>query len=153
MRAEEDFVEFLELFNKNKVKYCIVGAFAVGLYGYPRYTKDMDVLVEPTPENAKRIIKALREFGFSSSQLTEKDFKQTNRIIQLGYEPLRIDILTSIEGFSFSQIWKGRTKAKFGRITAFFMGRKELIESKKKAKRSIDKIDLEKLNKRNIRNT
>lgn len=59
MKVEKDFVEFLELFNKNKVKYLLIGAFAVGFYGYPRYSKDIDILVEPSKENAKRIIFAL----------------------------------------------------------------------------------------------
>lgn len=149
MQPERDFVEFLELFNKNKVKYCVVGAFAVGLYGYPRYTKDIDILVEPSSKNAKKIIKALKEFGFNSPGLTEKDFSQKNQVIQLGYEPVRIDILTSIEGFDFARIWKNKTIAKFGAIDAFFMGRKELIETKRKANRDLDKIDLKKLAKRN----
>ena len=148
MQPEKDFVEFLELFNKNKVKYCIIGAFAVGLYGYPRYTKDIDILVEPSFNNAKKIIKALREFGFSSSGLAEKDFSQENQVIQLGYEPVRIDILTSIEGFGFARIWKNKTIAKFGTIDAFFIGRKELIETKRRANRDSDRIDLKKIAKR-----
>ncbi len=148
MRAEKDFVEFLGSFNKNKVKYCIIGAFAVGLYGYPRYTKDMDILVEPTPGNAKKVIKALREFGFSTPDLTEKDFSQKNKVIQLGYEPIRIDLLTSIKGFGFARIWRHKTKAKFGKEEVFFIGRKELIEAKKKANRQQDRVDLKKLAER-----
>lgn len=147
MRAEKDFVEFLKFFNKNKVRYCVVGAFAVGLYGYPRYTKDIDVLVEPSAENAKKIIRALREFGFSSPDLTEKDFAQENKIIQLGYEPVRIDVITSIEGFDFTQIWRHKTKANFGGEKVFFIGKKELMKTKKKAARPQDKVDLKKLEK------
>ena len=148
MRAEKDFVEFLGLFNKNRVKYCIIGAFAVGLYGYPRYTKDMDILVEPSRENARKIIKALREFGIKSPDLTEKDFAQKDKVVQLGYEPVRIDLFTSIKGFSFSRIWKNKTTAKFAAQRAFFIGKKQLMESKKRAARDLDLIDLKKLTAR-----
>ena len=74
MKTEKDFEELLKLFNKNKVKYCIVGAYAVAFYAEPRYTKDMDIFVEPDKDNARRIIKSLEEFGFKSLTLKEKDF-------------------------------------------------------------------------------
>ncbi len=148
MRVEKDFVEFLELFNKNKVKYCIIGAFAVGFWGYPRYTKDIDILIEPTKENAKRIIKAIREFGISSPDLTEEDFSQKSKVVQLGCEPVRIDILTSIKAFEFDEIWKNKKIGRYGNQKVFFMGWKELIKSKKKTSRNLDKIDLEKLLRR-----
>ncbi len=145
MKIEKDFVELLELLNKKKVKYCIVGAYAVGFYGYPRFTKDMDILVEPTLENGRRIIKALKEFGISSSDLTEKDFVEKDRVIQLGYDPVRVDLLTSLEGFAFHRIWKNKNKGKYGNQQVFFIGWKELIENKRKMGRSLDPIDLENL--------
>ncbi len=94
MRVEKDFEELLGLFRKNKVKYCIVGAYALALYAKPRYTKDMDILTEPSIENAHRIIKSLAEFGFKKTGLKEGDFSQEGKIIQLGYEPVRVDIVT-----------------------------------------------------------
>ena len=106
MRVEKDFEELLGLFNKNKVRYCIVGAFAVGFYIRPRYTKDIDILVEPSKKNAKRIIRSLDSFGFKVMGLKEEDFSQKNKIIQLGYEPTRIDIITSIQGCSFEEVWR-----------------------------------------------
>jgi len=148
MRYEKDFADFLKLLNKNKVKYCVIGAFAVGFHGYPRFTKDIDILVEPNLNNAKKIIKAIREFGFTSSDLTEEDFIQENKIIQLGYEPIRIDILTSLEGFKFKEIWNHKVVGTYGKEKVFFIGWDELIKSKKRAKRPQDLIDLERLMKR-----
>jgi hypothetical protein len=142
-KVEKDYEELLRLFNKNKVRYCIVGAYALAFYARPRYTKDMDILVEPAIENAARIIRSLQEFGFKSSALTEKDFSQQNRIIQLGYEPLRVDILTSIEGCSFKEVWRNKITFRYGRQKAFFIGIGELIKNKKSSNRKQDKVDLD----------
>ena len=114
MRYEKDFEDFIKSLNKNKVKYCIIGAFAVGLYGYPRYTGDIDILVEPAPGNAEKIIKAIKEFGFKSLDLTEKDFSQENKVIQLGYEPVRIDLITSLGGITFKEIWIHKEEGTYG---------------------------------------
>ncbi len=142
MRTEKDFEELLKLFNKNKVRYCIVGAYAVGIYGAPRYTKDMDLLVEPDVKNAQRIIKALAEFGFKSLSLKEKDFTRKGKTIQLGYEPVRIDLITSIEGCDFQEVWKNRTIGTYGKQKAFFIGFDELIKNKKKTGRKQDGVDI-----------
>jgi len=143
MRVEKDFEELLELFNKYRVKYCIVGAFAVGFYGYPRYTKDMDILVEPSLTNGEKIAQALCEFGFASLDLNPKDFSRKGAIIQLGYEPVRVDIINSISGTSFKQIWAGKRLGIYGKQKVFFIGLQELIKSKKMAKRKQDLADLE----------
>ena len=145
MKIEKDYEEFLKLLNKHKVKYCIVGAYAVALYGYPRYTKDIDILIEPTQKNSKKILNALREFGFNSLKLKINDFTKKGNIIQLGYEPVRIDIITSISGYNFSQIWKNKKSTLYGKTKVYFIGKKELVRSKKITDREIDKIDLEKL--------
>src|SRR3989338_3317874 len=141
MRVEGDFVEFLRLLNKNKVKYLIIGAYAVGFYGYPRFTKDIDILVEPSIENARKVIMALKEFGISSSDLSADDFVRENNIVQLGYAPVRIDIMTSIAGFKFRDIWKNKEMSNYGDERVFFIGFEELIESKKKAGRDLDLMD------------
>ena len=142
MKVEKDYEELLGLFNKNKVRYCIVGAYAVAFHAVPRYSKDMDILIEPDVENAKRIIKALNEFGFGSLDLTEKDFIQEGKIIQLGYEPVRIDILTSIEGCGFKEVWENKTCGMYGKQKVFFVGIDELIKNKKTSGRKQDEIDL-----------
>lgn len=148
MRVEKDYEEFLGLLNKYQVKYCIIGAYAVAFWGYPRYTKDIDILIEPTKENAKRIILAIREFGIKSQELTEEDFIRKNRVIQLGYEPVRIDILTSVEGVSFSTVWKNKVEDFYGKEKVYFIGLKELIKIKKRIARPQDLADLEELLRR-----
>lgn len=142
MKTEKDFEELLRLFNKNKVKYCIVGAYAVAFYAEPRYTKDMDIFVEPNKDNARRIIKSLAEFGFKSLTLEEKDLIQKGKIIQLGYEPVRIDLITSIEGCDFKEVWKNRTIGSYGKQKVLFIGLNELIKNKKKSGRKQDSVDI-----------
>ena len=143
MKIEKDYEELLSLLNKNNVKYCIIGAYAVAFYARPRYTKDMDILIDPDAENAKRVVKALNEFGFKSLKLSIGDFNSVGKIIQLGYEPVRIDILTSIEGCTFSEIWKKRVKGTYGNEKVFFIGIDELMKNKKMAKRKQDKVDID----------
>ena len=140
---EKDYEELLKLFNKHKVKYCIVGAFAVAFYAVPRYTKDMDILVEPSIRNSERILKALTEFGFGTLKLSGDDFSQENRIIQLGYEPIRVDIITSIEGCTFEQVWKNKKKGVYGKENVYFIGLNELIKNKQSLKRKQDKADID----------
>jgi len=143
MKTEKDYEELLGLLNKNRVKYCIVGAYAVAFHAMPRYTKDIDILIEPTKVNARRILKALDEFGFGSLKLSERDFTEKESIIQLGYEPVRVDIITSIEKLDFEKIWKQRKKGQYGKIKVNFIDLENLIESKKISGRNRDKADLE----------
>jgi len=145
MRREKDFEEFLKLLNKHRVKYCVVGAYAVGLYAEPRYTKDLDLLIEPTSENGEKIINALKDFGFESLGLTAADFAKEKEIIQLGYEPVRIDLITSIDGCSFNEIWQNKKQEQYGQEKVFVIGLDELIKSKQAANRPQDKVDLKKL--------
>lgn len=143
MRVEKDFEELLKLFNKNKVRYCIVGAFAFAFHAKPRYTKDIDILVEPDIENAKKIVKSLEEFGFKSLNLSEKDFSQEGKVMQLGYEPVRVDLITSLEGLIFKKLWANKVRGSYGKEKVFFIGRDDLIKSKKISKRKIDSADLD----------
>ena len=143
--AERDFVELLRLFNKHHVRYCIVGAYAVAFHARPRYTKDLDILVEPSLKNGERIVNALKTFGFGSLKLTAEDFAQPGRFIQLGYEPLRVDLLTSFEGFTFEQVWRHRALGRYGNVRTCFIGRDELIRNKELSGRRQDQADLERL--------
>jgi len=142
MDIEADFKELLGLLNKHKVRYCVIGAFAFGFHARPRYTKDMDILIEPVLENAQKIVKALNEFGFQSLNLTEADFCKKNQCIQLGYEPVRVDLLTSIKGLSFSRVWKNKVKGSYGGEKVFFIGLNELMKAKEIANRDQDVVDL-----------
>ena len=143
MRVEKDYEELLELFNRHSVKYCVVGAYALAFHARPRYTKDMDILVEPSSENAGRILGALREFGFGSLPLSEKDITEPGQIIQLGYEPVSIDLITSIEGMDFQEVWENRSMGQYGQQSVPFIGLDDLIACKKISDRSQDRADLE----------
>ncbi len=145
MQVERDFEQLLKLFNKNKVKYCVIGAFAVAFYAKPRYTKDLDILISSDLENAHKVVKALNQFGFASLNLEEKDFAEKGKIIQLGYEPVRVDILTSLQGLNFKDIWRKKTMGFYGKQKVCFIGVNDLIKSKKLSKRKQDQIDIESL--------
>jgi hypothetical protein len=145
MKTEKDFEDLLKLFNKNKVRYCVVGAYAMAFYAKPRFTKDMDILVEPCPGNAGRVLKSLKEFGFKESNLAARDFIREGKIIQLGYEPLRIDILTSIEGCNFQEVWKNRARGVYGKQKVSFIGLNELVKNKRASDRKQDRADIEML--------
>ena len=143
MKTEKDYEEFLGLLNKHSVRYCIIGSHALAFHARPRYTKDIDILIEPSLDNAERILAALDEFGFGSLNLGIEDFSSKGNIIQLGYEPVRIDIITSIEGLDFSDVWQSRVQGSYGNQTANFIDRRNLIKSKKISSRTQDKADLE----------
>lgn len=100
VRTEKDYEEFLALLNRHDVRYCIIGSYALAFHARPRYTKDLDILVEASSENAEKFLRVLKDFGFGSLDLSVADFTEENNIIQLGYEPVRIDILTSLKGLS-----------------------------------------------------
>jgi hypothetical protein len=143
MKTEKDYEEFLELLNKHKVRYCIIGSYALSFHARPRYTKDIDILVDASQKNAEKILRVLDEFGFGALDLRVEDFSEKGNIIQLGYEPVRIDIMTSLEGLDFSDIWKTRVRGPYGKQMVNFIDRENLIKSKQISNRTQDKADLE----------
>ena len=104
MEVQQDFKELLKFFNAHKVEYVIVGGYALAFHGAPRYTGDIDILVKPDEENARRVLNALEEFGFGSACLKKADFMYQNKVVQLGVPPVRVDIITSISGVSEEDI-------------------------------------------------
>lgn len=145
LKAEKDFEELFELFNRHSVRYCIIGSYAVAYYAKPRYTKDIDVLIESSAENSVRVVRSLNAFGFENLPLKERDFRIKKKIIQLGYEPLRIDLLTSVEGLSFQRIWKNKQRGSYGKTDVHFIGLEDLVSLKRRSSRLQDKFDLEML--------
>ena len=143
MEVQQDFRDLLELFNRHKVEYLIVGAYALGFHGAPRYTGDLDVFVNPDPINAKRIMQALNEFGFGSVGLTAADFVKEGKVVQLGVPPIRIDIITSITGVQWEQAKSGRVEGYFGDLMVYYIGRDEFIANKRALGRKKDIADLE----------
>lgn len=143
MEAQQDFRDLLALFNAHKVDYIIVGAHALAYHGAPRYTGDMDVLVRPDPENARRILDVLEKFGFASLGLTVEDFTSPDKVVQLGVAPVRIDIVTSITGVSWEEAAAGRVAGTYGGLEVYYIGRKEFILNKRAIGRKKDLADLE----------
>ena len=147
MELDKDFKEFIELLNEHKVKYLIIGGYAVNFHGYPRYTKDIDFWLWMTKPNIKKLIKAIKEFGFGDLNLEVEDFMTPENIIQLGYEPYRIDLVVDVEGVDFEKCYKRRTEAELEGTDVKFLSLKDLIIAKKKSGRLQDLADAEQLEK------
>jgi len=131
MKIEKDFEDLIILLNKNGVKYCIVGGFAVIFYTIPRYTGDMDILVESSLENVNKTIQALKEFGIPTHGISAKDMVWEGKIIEIGRPPVMLHIMTKIDGVKSGEVWENIVKAKYGKTKAFFIGLEELINNKK----------------------
>jgi hypothetical protein len=145
VKLAKDLREFIELLNSRRVDYIVVGGHAVAFHGHPRYTGDIDFLVRPSPENAERLIESLKEFGFSNLQLSADDFTRPNTIVQLGYPPNRIDLLTSISGVDYGEAWSGKATGELDGLRAFFLGFDALLKNKRAAGREQDLADVNKL--------
>ncbi len=143
MEVQKDFRNLLELFNRNNVKYIIVGAYALAFHGIPRFTGDIDILVNPISGNANLIVKSLSEFGFGSLGLSPDDFIQPENVIQLGVPPVRIDILTSITGVTWDEADSGKESGVYGDLSVYFLGRQQYINNKRATGRKKDMADLE----------
>ena len=112
----KDFSEFIELLNKNDVKYLVVGGYALAFHGYPRYTKDIDFWVWIDKRNAERIVQTLQDFGFSSLDIKDEDFLSPGYVVQLGQPPSRIDLLTSVTGLDFEECYASKVHIYSSRI-------------------------------------
>lgn len=145
MQIAPDFREFIGLLNANKVKYLIVGGYAVAFHGYPRYTKDLDVWLMVSEENAVQVMKSLEQFGFGQAGLKKKDFLSAGEFIQLGYPPLRIDLLTSCDGVTFEECYNKRIEMKTDGLTIDLMDVDSLRKNKRASGRPQDLADLDNL--------
>jgi hypothetical protein len=137
-----DFEELFACFGARRVKALIVGAHAVAFYAKPRYTKDIDLFVGTSEDNAHRILGALADFGFGGLSLEAADFTTEGQIIQLGVEPNRVDLLTSLPGLSFESAWNRRMEGWYGKQRVFYIAKVDLIAAKEAAGRPQDLIDL-----------
>ncbi len=140
-----DFKEFIQSLNDSRVRYLVVGGYAVAFHGHPRYTKDIDVWIERTPSNAANIVRALDRFGFGSLGLKEQDFLEPDQIVQLGQPPNRIDILTTLSGVEFGTCFDLRQDAEIDGVTVSFIGLQDLKRNKKASGRHQDLADAENL--------
>lgn len=141
----QDFKEFIQSLNENNVRYLVVGGYAVAVHGHPRYTKDLDVWIDPSVENAAKLIKALQQFGFGSFGLKADDFQDPDQIIQLGYPPNRIDLIMSLAGVDFESCFSTRKQITIENVIVNFINLENLKRNKKATGRQQDLADLENL--------
>ena len=141
----QDFKEFIELLNRNNVRYLVVGGYALAFHGFPRYTKDIDLWVWVNQENAKNLVKTLEDFGFSSLDIKEEDFLSPGYVVQLGQPPGRIDLLTSVTGLDFEQCYETRVQAVIQGLEIDFLDLQSFKKNKKAVGRYQDLADLENL--------
>ncbi len=140
-----DFKEFIKSLNDNGVQYLVIGGYAVAVHGHPRYTKDLDIWIQVSPENAGRLVKAIREFGFESLGLTENDFMTPDQVIQLGFPPNRIDLIVQADGIEFDACYPSRMEIEIEGVPVNFIDLENLKKNKKASGRYQDLADLENL--------
>jgi hypothetical protein len=140
-----DFSELLLAFNAQHVEYLLVGAHALAVYGHVRATKDIDIWVRPDSENAQKVLLALSEFGAPLGDLNQEDLSKAGTIFQIGLAPVRIDVITAIDGVDFEQAWPDRFKTSFGGVPVSVISRHHLITNKKASARLQDLADVEQL--------
>ena len=143
-----DFNDLLAAFNAHAVEYLLVGAHALAAHGHVRATKDLDVWVRPSPDNAPKVLRALAGFGAPLHDLSEADLARPGLIFQIGVPPIRIDVITAIDGVEFDQAWPDRVEAKLGEISVPVLSRHHLIANKKASGRLQDLADVESLERR-----
>jgi len=149
-----DFKDFIKLLNKFKIRYLIIGGYAIAFHSRPRATQDIDIFIDNSEVNAKKILKALDEFGFASLNIKKEDLIKDDAIIQLGVRPLRIDLVTSIEGVKFDEAYKNRVTINYADLKNIsLISIKDLIKNKKETGHEKDIFDIDWLNKYKNPNT
>ncbi len=147
LNLPKDFKDLLKILSDNEVQYMIVGGYALSLYAAPRATGDIDIFVKVDQDNASRILKSLKEFGFGGLGITEQDLLTPEQVLQLGYPPNRIDILTGIEGVSWEEAFPNRKHIVHDDLVLPVIGKDDLIKNKLSTGRIKDMADVEKIRK------
>lgn len=145
IKLPPDFREFLKLLNSKNVEYLLIGGYAVGFYGYPRPTGDMDIWIGRTPGNVERVVGALEEFGFTCPP---EILLEQNQVVRMGVPPFRIEVLTTIDGVKFSTCYAERVQVVLDQVEVNLISLHQLKENKKASGRSKDITDLENLPER-----
>ncbi len=146
MFANNDVRELVECFIKHQVKFVLIGGYAVVYYTEPRFTKDIDFLVEATSKNSKNIRNALEEFGVPMEQVSTDTFEKEGNFFKVGKPPWRVDLITSVKGISFSSVYSNSIDIDIGGISIKIVSLEDLMLIKKEAGRPQDLLDLAKLN-------
>jgi predicted nucleotidyltransferase len=145
MVLNQDFREFIQSLNDNQVRYLVTGGYAVAFHGHPRYTKDIDIWIDRSRNNANKITAALQQFGFASLELNVEDFLEPDQVVQLGHPPNRIDLLTSLTGVSFDTCYDNRIVVNVEGLEINFINLENLRANKRATGRYQDLADLENL--------
>ncbi len=145
----KDYKEMLQILLEENVKFIIVGAYALAVYGYPRATGDIDIWIEAEKDNSKKIINSLIKFGAPLENITEKDFQQEDVIFQIGVAPRRIDIITSIDGVEFDEAYKDKIIIEINGLKIPILSLEKLIKNKESTGREKDKLDAKMLRMKN----
>lgn len=146
--VDQDFVEILSELREAHAEFLVVGAYALAAHGLPRATGDFDLWIRPSRENAQRVYRALANYGAPLERVTETDFTNPDLILQVGVEPLRVDVITSISGVEFDEAWSRKTTALLGGIEVFVISVGDLIRNKKATGRDQDLLDVKRLERR-----
>jgi len=145
MPVNRDFEEMFSALSVEGVEFLVVGAHAVMVHTEPRFTKDLDIWVRPTPQNAERVLRALARFGAPIADLVRDDLTVAGTIFQIGIAPNRIDVTTGIDGVRFDEAWPRRVQSSYGKIAIAILGKGDLIRNKRATGRPQDLLDLERL--------
>ena len=147
LQVNQDYEDLFKILNAYKIKYIVVGAYAVIYHTQPRFTKDLDVWIIPEKNDLDQIYKALKEFGVPLRGLKPENFSDKSMILQIGVAPIRIDIMLDVHGVSFEEAWQNKKKVKYGKTSVYVLGKDDLIAVKKKAGRPQDILDIDNLKK------
>ena len=145
MNVISDYEDLFKILNAYRIKYLVVGAYAVMYYTQPRYTKDLDVWIIPELNDVQKIYEALKKFGAPLRGIRPEDFTDKQMILQIGVAPIRIDIMLGLQGPSFQTAWRNKKKIRYGQTPIYVLGKQDLIAAKQKSGRPQDHIDLSKL--------
>lgn len=141
----KDFRDFVALLNQHGVKYVLLGGYAVAWHGYPRFTKDIDFLVERSRENAEALVRVLDDFGMSGLGFTVEDLIEENTCLYFGHPPYRIDLINFAAGITFEEAWAAREEGEFDGLKFHVINREMLVKNKRATARGQDLVDAEKL--------
>ena len=147
MTLAEDFEEFVRLLNCHNVEYMVVGGYAMAFHGKPRYTGDLDIWIKISEANAEKLVKVMDDFGMASLDFEKSDFLQPGCISQIGYPPLRIDILNTIDGVQFEEAYQNRLILEEGDLKIVYIGLTDLLQNKIASGRKQDAVDVKEIKK------
>lgn len=143
----EDYRDMLQILLDNKVRFLVVGAYAMGAYGFPRATGDFDIWVDTSPENSKKVYSSLSRFGAPLTEISEETFTEEDIVFQIGIAPRRIDILTHIDGVRFKDAYESKVVIEVEGLPIPFISKNDLIKNKRSTGREKDKLDADYLSR------